>query len=249
MALAKFVTAIVQGETSPQDPHIKQLNEFFQQISVQVTTNMGDLREVIQHYATHTHPDYPVLFVQDSSIIDCSPEWFHQELTKALEHPWDICYFGGYHDRCHQQVTLSDRLSITNTIQGHQAVLYRPVSLRGIAGHVKAEKNSSYLELLNRLLVTGKYRAVVRHPHLVQFDRNLARNHHDLSRNNCCIPVDPLAKNQHATWWIVVIVVIVVLLLIAVGLIWHRGVAANAYPFDDTSSNSYSGHSADVTSY
>jgi hypothetical protein len=79
------------------------------------------------------------------------------------------------------------------------------------------------------LLMGDKYRAVVRHPHLVQFDRNLARSHDDLSRNNYCIPVDPMAKTQHAVWWIVVVVVIVILLLIAVGLIWHRGISANTY--------------------
>jgi len=236
--MAKFVTAIVRGETSSHDPHVSQLEKFFQKISVQVTTNTGDLRDVVQHYATHTQSHFPVLFVQDSSIIDCSPEWFHQELTSALEHPWDICYFGGYHDRCHQQITLTDRLSITNTIRGHQAVLYRPVPLRGIASHVKTEKNAGYTEVLGKLLSKGTYRAVVRHPHLVQFDRNLARSHHDLDRNNDCLPVAPQTKNQHAIWWVIIIIAIIILMLIVVGMIWHRGLANSSYSSNPSSSAS-----------
>ena len=225
--MAKFVTAIVLGETSPQDPHVKRLEEFFRGISVQVTTNTGDLRDVVQHYANHTHHDFPVLFVQDSSIIDTVPQKFHEEVTMVLAHPWDICYFGGYHDRCHQQITVTDRLSITTTMQGHQAVLYRPIPLRGIAAQVREHKTKSYLGLLSEFITSGKYRAVVRHPHLVQFDRNLARSHEDLSRNNHCIPVDPTPKASHAIWWIVVVVIIVVLMLVAAGIIWHRGI--NAY--------------------
>ena len=224
--MAKFVTAIVLGETSPQDPHVKKLEEFFRTISVQVTTNMGDLREVVQHYATHSHPDLPVLFIQDSSIIDTVPALFHDEISNALDYSWDLYYLGGYHDRCHQQITVTDRISITTTIKGHQAVLYRPIPLRGIAAQAKGEKNKSYTELLSELLANGNYRAVVRHPHLVHFDHNLARSHGDLARGNRCIPVDPIAKPSHATWWIAVIVLIVVLMIVAAGLIWHRGISS-----------------------
>lgn len=225
--MARFITAIVLGETSPSDPHVKLLEHFFRGISVQVTTNMGDLREVVQHYATHSDPQIPVLFIQDSSIIDTSPATFHSEITNALQHAWDICYFGGHSDRCHQQITLTDRLSITNTIQGHQAVLYRPVPLRGIAAEVKGEKKISYAEQLSDMLADNKYRAVVRHPHLVHFDRNLARSHDDLARSNSCIPVYHGTPDTSSAWWTIIIVVIIVLLIIVVGILWHRGMRVN----------------------
>jgi len=222
--MTEFVTAIIVGETAPHDPHVAELKNFFQGISVQVTTNMGDLRDIIQHYAIHTQPQYPVLFIKDSSIIDCTPDYFHQELTKITKERRNLYYFGGYHDNCHQNIPIDDYWSLSNPMAGHQAVLYDPEFLRVIADNIKQDKRSHYQDIIGHSVKHAKSPTVaVRHPPLVHFDMRMARDVTDFERNNDCRHVKPMKNDQSALWWVVLIIVFIVALLVAVGIIWYRG--------------------------
>jgi hypothetical protein len=224
---SKFLTVIMLGETNAHHPHHQKLEQFFRGISVQViaskVSHKEDMWRMMEQYHTQLNPQQlPVLFIQDSSIIEAAPEKFQAAIADALQYPWDLCYFGGYHDRCHQQITLTDSLALTSTIRGHQAVLYRPNTLKILSALSKPQKQSSYTAVLSDLLASEKLKAVVRQPHLVHFDNTVAQFDSDFLRNNVCIPIDPKPEPNQAYWWLLIIIVIVILLLVVAGLAWYH---------------------------
>jgi hypothetical protein len=215
----------------------------------------GEIVLIPQHHWSHL----PVIIIKDSSISTALPHTLEDvegrkvsgirnkieiALSKATE--VDLYFLCRWNDLCdkNENVNLGPSqdpgLELKKSIQptATQAIMYTPRmrdELRQVLdGLVRSHqtKKKSLGEILNNGVSSGKWRAVVFIPNLVDFDVNLATSVDDFDKLNECARPGYLTKKKTTTTtsttntsqiiWIVVAIIIVVLLVL-IFLRYSRG--------------------------